>query len=157
MLDTVAGESPVDPASSTWVRWPWRFRESTMRARLASRNEVCEPGVGFRLATGTLYRRNHEFSGLTSEKRGSEPQIERVDDAVLAPYLGPRREFTSRFDHSCVQHLTTRARRGYRSTGVRSWLEVRLDEEAVDGRAERSIGRGILARHPRDAEHHEGV
>jgi hypothetical protein len=67
MFDTVAGESPVEPASSTCVRWPWRFRESTMRARLASRNEVCEPGVGFRLATGTLYRRSRESPRVTSE------------------------------------------------------------------------------------------
>ena len=51
MLETVAGDSPVAPASSTWVRWPWCFRESTMRARLASRSEVCDPGVGLRLAT----------------------------------------------------------------------------------------------------------
>src|SRR5690606_35616215 len=45
MLETVAGERPVAPASSTWVRPPCFLTASTMRPRLASRRDVCDPGV----------------------------------------------------------------------------------------------------------------
>ncbi|CPU64003.1 Uncharacterised protein [Mycobacteroides abscessus] len=45
MLETVAGDSPVTPASSICVREPRCWTALTIRARLASRSEVCEPGV----------------------------------------------------------------------------------------------------------------
>ena len=45
MFETVAGESPVTPASSTWVSDPRCVTALTMRALLASRNDVWDPGV----------------------------------------------------------------------------------------------------------------
>ena len=74
MFETVAGERPVAPASSTWVRCPWCLSESTMRARLASRSEVCEPGVGLRLATcDTL----HAALGWGMSRKSSVQEMER--------------------------------------------------------------------------------
>ena len=67
MLETVAGESPVEPASSTWVRCPWCFSDSTMRTRLASRSEVCEPGVGLRLGTLQRYTRSSKTAGISGD------------------------------------------------------------------------------------------
>src|SRR5258705_8680756 len=51
MLETVAGERPVAPASSTWVSPPCFLTASTMRPRFASRRDVCEPGVRLSSAT----------------------------------------------------------------------------------------------------------
>ena len=57
MFDTVAGDSPVTPASSTCVREPRCWTALTIRARLASRSEVWEPGVTRSLPTREGYTR----------------------------------------------------------------------------------------------------
>src|SRR5665213_914603 len=55
MLETVAGDRPVAPANSTWVSPPCFLTASTIRARLASRSEVCDPGVALVMLTELRY------------------------------------------------------------------------------------------------------
>ena len=55
MFDTVAGDRPVTPASSTCVSEPRCWTALTIRARLASRSEVWEPGVTRSLPTREGY------------------------------------------------------------------------------------------------------
>src|SRR4051794_15603246 len=66
MFDTVAGDSPVTPASSTCVSDPRCWTALTIRALLASRSEVWEPGVTRSLPTAAGYTRADPGSGRRS-------------------------------------------------------------------------------------------
>src|SRR5690554_7497211 len=94
MLDTVAGDSPVAPASSTWVNPPCRFTASTIRARLASRSEVCDPGVARFVLTGSRYRCGHACAPPPSRNQGQRMLCAgRLSGVLLADHeLGAARQ-----------------------------------------------------------------
>src|SRR5699024_1126275 len=112
MLDTDAGDSPVSPASSTCVSEPCCCTALTMRARLASRSEPCEPGVTRCVLTIV---------------RVSRCQTARVQQNK---HLNSR----SRFDQPCVHFLTPRVAEGLNGTAGKDALELlRCRADATPG------------------------